>query len=59
MDKTKTLDDQLRDALSGLTPAERKLAAHVLSHYPVSALWSITQLAKAALVSPPTVVRLA
>jgi DNA-binding MurR/RpiR family transcriptional regulator len=59
MDKTKTLDDQLRDALSGLTPAERKLAAHVLSHYPVAALGSITQLAKAALVSTPTVVRLA
>ena len=59
MDKTTTLDDQLRAALSGLTPAERKLAAHVLSHYPVAALGSITQLAKAAMVSTPTVVRLA
>ena len=58
MDKSLTLDDQLRAALSGLTPAERQLATHILSHYPVAALGSITQLAKAALVSTPTVVRL-
>ncbi len=54
-----TLDSQLRRALSALTRAERQLATHVLSHYPVAALGSITQLAKAALVSTPTVVRLA
>ncbi|MBH1974003.1 MAG: MurR/RpiR family transcriptional regulator, partial [Rhodobacteraceae bacterium] len=42
-----------------LTRAERQLATHVLSHYPVSALGSITLLAKAAEVSTPTVVRLA
>lgn len=58
MDRTATLDDQMRAALSGLTPAERQLATHILSHYPVAALGSITQLAKAALVSTPTVVRL-
>lgn len=58
MDQITTLDDQLRAALSGLTPAERKLATHVLAHYPVAALGSITQLAKAAMVSTPTVVRL-
>ncbi len=58
MDKSLTLDDQLRAALSSLTPAERQLATHVLSHYPVAALGSITQLAKAAMVSTPTVVRL-
>ncbi len=52
------LDDQLRAALSALTRAERQLATHVLSHYPVAALGSITQLAKAAAVSTPTVVRL-
>ena len=52
------LDDQLRAALSDLTRAERQLATHVLSHYPVAALGSITQLAKAAAVSTPTVVRL-
>ncbi len=54
-----TLDDQLRTALPSLTRAERQLATHVLSHYPVAALGSITVLAKAALVSTPTVVRLA
>ncbi|MEO8241151.1 MAG: MurR/RpiR family transcriptional regulator [bacterium] len=59
MDKSLTLDEQLRAALSGLTPAERQLATHILAHYPVAALGSITQLAKAALVSTPTVVRLA
>ena len=59
MDKSLTMDDQMRAALSGLTPAERQLATHVLSHYPVAALGSITQLAKAAGVSTPTVVRLA
>lgn len=54
-----TLDDQLRAALPELTRAERQLATHILSHYPVAALGSITVLAKAALVSTPTVVRLA
>ena len=56
---SQTLDDQLRAALPDLTRAERQLATHVLSHYPVSALGSITLLAKAAEVSTPTVVRLA
>lgn len=54
-----TIDDQLRAALSDLTRAERQLATHILSHYPVAALGSITVLAKAAQVSTPTVVRLA
>ena len=54
----KALDDQLRTALPDLTRAERQLATHILSHYPVAALGSITVLAKAAAVSTPTVVRL-
>lgn len=58
-DKTGAVDEKMRAALPGLTRAERQLATHVLSHYPVAALGSITQLAKAALVSTPTVVRLA
>lgn len=58
MAKGEPLDDHLRAALSSLTRAERQLATHILSHYPVAALGSITQLAKAALVSTPTVVRL-
>jgi DNA-binding MurR/RpiR family transcriptional regulator len=53
-----TLDDQLRAALPDLTRAERQLATHILSHYPVAALGSITVLAQAAMVSTPTVVRL-
>ncbi len=53
------VDEQLRSALPDLTRAERQLATHILSHYPVAALGSITVLAKAALVSTPTVVRLA
>lgn len=53
-----TLDDQLRTALPDLTRAERQLATHILSHYPVAALGSITTLAQAAQVSTPTVVRL-
>jgi DNA-binding MurR/RpiR family transcriptional regulator len=54
-----TLEDQLRSALPDLTRAERQLASHMLSHYPMAALGSITQLAKASQVSTPTVVRLA
>jgi DNA-binding MurR/RpiR family transcriptional regulator len=54
-----TLDEQLRTALPDLTRAERQLATHILSHYPVAALGSITILAKASQVSTPTVVRLA
>ena len=59
MDKSLTLDEQLRTALGDFTPAERQLATHILARYPVAALGSITQLAKAAGVSTPTVVRLA
>ena len=42
-----------------MTRAERQLAGHVLRHYPVALLGSVTQLARAAQVSSPTVVRLA
>lgn len=53
-----TIEEQMRAALDGLTRAERQLATHVLRHYPVAALGSITALARAAGVSTPTVVRL-
>lgn len=56
---TISVEEQLRAALPSLTRAERQLASHILSNYPVSALGSITQLAKASQVSTPTVVRLA
>ena len=58
MDATVTIDDRMRAALADLTRAERQLATHILRHYPVAALGSITALAKAAEVSTPTVVRL-
>lgn len=52
------IEERMRAALPDLTRAERQLATHILSHFPVSALGSITALAKAAEVSTPTVVRL-
>lgn len=52
------MEERLRAALPLLTPTERKLATHILRHYPVAALESITALARAADVSTPTVVRL-
>ncbi|WP_435257839.1 MurR/RpiR family transcriptional regulator [Thioclava sp. FR2] len=58
MDIATTIEDRMRAALSDLTRAERQLATHILRHYPVAALGSITALAKAAEVSTPTVVRL-
>ncbi|WP_168733077.1 MurR/RpiR family transcriptional regulator [Aliigemmobacter aestuarii] len=52
------MEERLRAALPDLTRAERQLATHVLQHFPVAALGSITALARAAEVSTPTVVRL-
>lgn len=58
MDQRPTLESRMRAAMVGLTRAERQAANHILSHFPVSALGSITTLARAADVSSPTVVRL-
>ena len=58
MTQAPPMDEELRLALSDLTRAERQLASHILSNYPVAALGSITTLARAAGVSSPTVVRL-
>lgn len=58
MDSATTVEQQMRAALPGLTPAERQLASHILGNYPVAALGSITTVAQAAGVSTPTVVRL-
>ncbi len=55
---TLPIAQHLRQAIASLTPTERKLAGHILGHYPVAALGSITALARAAAVSTPTVVRL-
>lgn len=58
MDLPLGVEDRMRAALPDLTRAERQVATHILRHYPVAALGSITALAKAAEVSTPTVVRL-
>ncbi len=58
MDAKLNMEEGLRAALPDLTRAERQLATHILRHFPVAALGSITVLAKAAEVSTPTVVRL-
>lgn len=54
-----TMETRLRRAFETLTRSERQLAAHLMQHYPVVALGSITALARAAGVSSPTVLRLA
>ncbi|MGL4311358.1 MAG: MurR/RpiR family transcriptional regulator [Paracoccaceae bacterium] len=58
IDAPPTTEQRLRGAYASLTRTERQLADHMLRHYPVAALASITALAKAADVSTPTVVRL-
>jgi DNA-binding MurR/RpiR family transcriptional regulator len=42
MPLTVPIDEELRLALPDLTRAERQLASHILSNYPVAALGSIT-----------------
>lgn len=54
-----TIEEQLRAAIDTMTRAEKQLAGHILRHYPVAVLGSVTQLARGAEVSSPTVVRLA
>lgn len=58
MELAATIENRMRTSLAEMTRAERQLATHILRHYPVAALGSITALAKAAEVSTPTVVRL-
>lgn len=53
-----TIEQRMRASLPALTRAERQAATHILSHFPMSALGSITMLASAAEVSAPTIVRL-
>lgn len=52
-----TVADQIRCALDRLTPGERKVARALLASYPMSGLGTVAQLAEAAGVSPPTVIR--
>lgn len=52
------MEDRLRAAMSSMTRAERQLASHMLGNFPVSVLGSVAEIAQAAGVSGPTVVRL-
>ena len=58
MERSLTIAARMRAGLGDLTPAERRAATHILSHFPMSALGSITALAEAAEVSSPTIMRL-
>lgn len=53
-----TVAERLQANFDTLTRAERQLADTMLQNYPVSGLGSITQVAKAADVSTPTVARM-
>ncbi len=58
-DRSETVAQSLRSGMDRLTPSERQLAGALLANYPVAGLTSITNLADAASVSTPTVVRMA
>lgn len=53
-----TVEERVRAAMSGMTRAERQLASHMLGNFPVSVLGPVAEIAQAAGVSGPTVVRL-
>lgn len=54
-----TVAERIRGRFESLTRAEKQLANAMLENYPVSGLGSITVVAEASGVSPPTVVRMA
>lgn len=58
MGQNRTVEELLAAGLEGFTPSERLLAGHLAGHYPVAALGSLAQLASAAGVSQPTVLRM-
>jgi DNA-binding MurR/RpiR family transcriptional regulator len=58
-DRAATVAERIRLSMARLTPAESKLASALLANYPVAGLASITEFAKVAKVSTPTVIRLA
>jgi DNA-binding MurR/RpiR family transcriptional regulator len=53
-----TVAERLRLRLAELTQAERKVARALMADYPVAGLDPVAKLAAAAMVSPPTVIRL-
>ena len=50
---------RIQERMETLTPSERQLVAVLLQDYPVAGLGSITELARQAGVSTPTVIRTA
>lgn len=52
------MEERLRAAMPQMTRAERQLASYMLGNYPMSMLGSVSELAGAAGVSGPTVVRM-
>lgn len=57
MTQFQTLEDRLRAAMPGMTRAERQVASHMLSNFPLSVLGTVADIAQDAGVSAPTVVR--
>lgn len=53
----RSVSEQVRDHLETLTPSERRVARTLLAAYPIAGLESLTQLASAAEVTGPTVLR--
>lgn len=54
-----TIAERIRTRFAALTPAERQLADSLMANYPVAGLSSITDFARTAGVSTPTVLRAA
>lgn len=57
--KTSTVAERIAGGRLGLTAADRKLSAVLMADYPVAGLASISDLARAATVSTPSVLRFA
>ena len=55
--QARPVSEQVRDHLEALTPSERRVARALLAAYPIAGLESLTQLAMAAEVTAPTVLR--
>lgn len=57
MPTPETIGEQVHDRLGDLTPSERRVARTLLATYPTAGLESLPQLAEAAEVTGPTVLR--
>ena len=57
MQTHETIGEEVRDRLGDMTPSERRVARALLATYPTAGLESLPQLAEAANVTGPTVLR--